>query len=764
MPRVVKVVVDVKLGRALDYEVPDALADGVAVGAQVVVPLGKREVRGVVVGFADRSDFPVLKPILSVAHEHATLSPAMLKLVDWMADYYFASVEAAMRTVLPGAIRNKNARFKERLRVRLGESEPASSALSAGQRQIALAKLSPKQKLVLDYVAGCEDGAWLHDLTRDLKVTAAPVQALVKKGVLIIGAGAMRRDPLAHREVLPTGPLTLMPEQQAALDAIMASVGAATVAPDAATAGADGDSTTDSPKVVLLYGVTGSGKTEVYLQAIDAVLKQGRGAIVLVPEISLTPQTVDRFQSRFGKRIAVLHSRLSDGERHDEWHRIHKGEADIVVGARSAVFAPVRRLGLIVVDEEHDTGYKQDEAPRYNARDVAAMRGRIEGCAVVLGSATPSLESWHNARAGKYRLAVLPRRADDRRMPVIQVVDMRAEAERSGGACVFSKALIEAVRGRLERKEQIILFLNRRGFATSLICPHCGFVAKCEHCSVSLTYHRADERLRCHICGDSRVAPDRCPSCQDPAFKFSGIGTQRVENIVGKLFPHARMQRMDADMTTRKHSHANILGAFRSGQLDILIGTQMIAKGLHFPNVTLVGVIYADLSLHMPDFRASERTFQLLAQVAGRAGRGEVHGEVIIQTYTPFNPAVQAARRVDYEGFCDQELEFRKDLSYPPFSRLICIGLKGAGETATSYSAACLAKRLQEHPAGQGRVRVSEAAPAPLAKAKGKYRFQVVMRAGSVRLMTRMLSETLEKLTLPRDVALSVDVDALSLL
>jgi primosomal protein N' (replication factor Y) len=515
-------------------------------------------------------------------------------------------------------------------------------------------------------------------------------------------------------------------------------------------------------RVTLLYGVTGSGKTEVYLQAIDHALKNGKGAIVLVPEISLTPQTVERFVARFGNRIAVLHSHLSDGERHDEWHRVHDGTADIVVGARSAVFAPVSNLGLIVVDEEHEPTYKQEEAPRYNARDIAVMRGRMDGCAVVLGSATPSLESWYNAKTGKYRLAVLPHRADNRKMPVMHIVDMRVEAERTGRPSVFSRDLLEAIRLRIERSEQTMLFLNRRGFATSLVCPKCGYVSNCDQCSVAYTYHRTVEELRCHICGARKSVPKNCPSCHDPAFKFSGMGTQRVEGVIKSCFPHARIQRIDSDVTTRKDSYDQILGDFRVGKTDILIGTQMIAKGLHFPNVTLVGVVYADLSLHIPDFRASERTFQLLAQVAGRAGRGEVSGEVIVQTYTPFNTAIQAARRLDYEGFCDQELEARRELKYPPFTHLVCITLKGPSEEKVSFHATALAKDIRA--ALPESIIVSTATPAPLVKAKGHYRYQIMVRSASMRSLADQLRKILRALKLPKDVTCAVDVDATSLL
>jgi len=514
--------------------------------------------------------------------------------------------------------------------------------------------------------------------------------------------------------------------------------------------------------VVLLYGVTGSGKTEVYLQAISHVLERGQGAIVLVPEIALTPQTVGRFRARFGDQIAVLHSHLSDGERHDEWHRIRRGEARIVVGARSAVFAPVAGLGLIVVDEEHEPSYKQEDMPRYHARDIAVMRGHLEGVPVVLGSATPSLESWMNVRRGKYQLATLPHRADHRSFPRVRVVDMRLKRPEDKKFHVLSHDLIEAVRDRIDKGEQTILFLNRRGFSASLVCRKCGHVAECDSCSVSLTYHRHDEHLHCHICGAQRGVPEKCPGCGDPEFKYSGVGTQRVEHVVRACFPHARVQRMDTDVTRRKDSYDRILGDFRVGKIDILIGTQMIAKGLHFPNVTLVGVVYADMSLHIPDFRAGERTFQLLAQVAGRAGRGDVAGEVIVQTYTPFQPAVQAARRVDFEGFSDQELEFRKELSYPPFSHLVCIGLSGSHEEKTAFSAQTLAHRLKPL-LGDGVV-FGDAAPAPLARAKKRYRFQIMLRSGSVKAMTAPIREVLNAMEFPGDVRVSVDVDAVSLL
>jgi len=733
MNKIARVAVDKALDREFDYEIGPELRGRVKPGSRVVVPFGKNRTRGFVIGLADRSEHPRLKQIVSLDGEDPFLNDRMLDLVRWIAAYYCAPLESAIRTALPGAVRREGARFKEQLCVSLsGAGDPGET------------RVTPKQRQVLDYLKD-KGPVPLPELSSGLGISPAPVRALRKKGLVSIEPLPIRRQPRGTRNILPTKPLELMPEQRAALADIMNSM------------------ETLSPPVILLYGVTGSGKTEVYLQAIARALEKGMGAIVLVPEISLTPQTLDRFIARFGDRVAVLHSHLSEGERHDEWHRISRGEADIVIGARSAVFAPVRNPGLIVVDEEHEPSYKQEDAPRYSARDVAVMRGRMEKCGVVLGSATPSLESWFNAAAsGKYGISVLPHRADNRTMPLMRVVDMRVETERTGHVSVFSRELLDALSLRIERGEQSILFLNRRGFATSLICPKCGYVADCGRCSVSYTYHRESENLRCHVCGACRKVPARCPGCGDPAFRFSGFGTQRVEKIVKKCFPQAVVERMDADATARRGTHDRILGNFRSGKTHILIGTQMIAKGLHFPNVTLVGVVFADLSLHIPDFRAGERTFQLLAQVAGRAGRGDVSGEVIIQTYTPYHVAVQAARRVDFEGFADQEIEFRRELKYPPFAHLICITLRGRSEDKVRFSAASLGKNIKR--ALTGKALVSEPSPAPLARAKGFYRYQIMLRSRSVSSMTGAVRSAMKEVKLPAGIRASVDVDAVNLM
>jgi primosomal protein N' (replication factor Y) len=474
---------------------------------------------------------------------------------------------------------------------------------------------------------------------------------------------------------------------------------------------------------------------------------------------------VDRFRARFAdrsERVAVLHSSLSDGERYDEWHRIRSGEAQIVIGARSALFAPVHHLGLIVVDEEHEPTYKQDETPRYHARDMAVLRGKLERCAVVLGSATPALESVANAKSGKYRYAEMTSRVDDQRMPPIRIIDMRIEAQREGKPHLFSRELIEAIRVRLDRSEQTMIFLNRRGFSSSLVCPECGYTAECSQCSIGMTYHKAQAKLSCHLCGDDLPVPQRCPECSSPQFKYAGAGTEKIEEVMKKLFPHAVIERMDSDSMRRKNAHRDLLGKFRVGKIDILVGTQMIAKGLDFPNVTLVGVVNPDHALHMADFRAGERVFHLLTQVAGRAGRGEAAGEVIVQTYTPQHAAIQAARRMDFEGFCDQELAFRKELNYPPYAHLTCITLRGKNELAAERTAEAFSECLEKSASDD--VMLSPPVPAPIERIRGEYRWQILLRAPHTKSLNRSVRKASGMMTWPKTVKVTVDVDAASLL
>jgi len=733
---IARVTLEMALGKEFDYLVPEEMAGLVEVGTRVKVPFAHRQVLGCVTALAENSEHPHLRPLTKIIGSQSFVSPRILELARWMAEYYCCPPEIALKTVLPDAVRKEKEGWREQLFVRaLPPHEPP-------------AKLSKRQSEIIE-IARQRGEMPLQDLLQMADTTAPTLRRLEDKGLIEIAPRITERDPYARESVLPTQSLAFNADQQRAFEEIVAA----------------------KNSVYLLHGVTGSGKTEVYLQAIARSLEQGRGAIVLVPEISLTPQTVERFKARFSAGplrtlVAVLHSHLSAGERHDEWHKIRQGRARIVIGARSAIFAPVDPLGLIIVDEEHEYSYKQEEAPRYHARDVAVVRGRMENAIVVLGSATPSMESFYNAQKGKYRLLELPRRADNKTLPIVRVVDMRPVAKKETGPPILSPELKEAIHARLDRQEQTLLFLNRRGFATSLQCPLCGYVAQCPNCSVSLTYHRQAGQLRCHICGYEAQAPVVCPQpkCRNPAIRYAGLGTEKVEAVLGRLFPTARIRRMDSDTLKRKEDYRRILGDFRTAKIDILVGTQMIAKGLHFPNVTLVGIIHADLSLHLPDFRAGERTFQLLTQVAGRAGRGDVEGEVFVQAFTPFHPAIQYARRHDFAGFYEQEIDFRRQLNYPPVSRIALLLLKGRNEEKVQFSAKHVRHEIEKWQAAFPDMILAGPAAAPLARAESKYRFHLLLRARKMSALSQKLAELMASLTLPEEVTMSVDIDPVNLM
>jgi primosomal protein N' (replication factor Y) len=738
--RIARVIMNLSLDRAFDYLIPGELRGQVRAGMQVMVPFGRSRRQGYVVGLAEESEYPAakLKPILEICGRHPQIPDTLLKLGEWLADYYCCSREQAVRTLLPGSVRSGKIRHRTVRHYHLTAAESAQEFIFAkGARAPAKTAIL---RLLLQH-----PGMSGPDLLREAKAKEGPLRDLVKAGLVGIEDRESRRDPFAGMAVVPSTPLTLTDEQAAAMRLFAEML-------------AD----PSQGHTLLLHGVTGSGKTEVYLQAIAQVLGHGREAIVLVPEIALTPQTVERFRARFGERVSVLHSGLGDGERHDEWIRIHRGEVRIAVGARSALFAPFRNLGLIVVDEEHENSYKQDEAPRYHARDVAVMRGLREQAIVILGSATPALESWRNATIGKYRLARLTRRIDDCLMPRMEVVDMRAEAEACGGTQIFSRDLVAAVYARLERGEQTILFLNRRGYATQMLCQHCGFVARCPDCAVSYTFHRQRAALSCHLCGALLPAPAACPDCGAADIRYSGLGTEKVETIARKLFPGAAIRRMDSDTMTARHCYDEVLREFRTGRIDILIGTQMIAKGLHFPNVTLVGIVYADLGLHLPDFRATERTFQLLVQVAGRAGRGEIPGEVIVQTYSPGNPAIRHALGHDVDGFCALELEQREALAYPPCGHLVAIHFRGPDDAAVAAAAADFRARIE--PLLPHGVILAGPVPSPVAKIKGKFRHQILLRGGPFQSLRRHLRNLVLHGPRAKDVDTYIDVDAINLM
>lgn len=683
--QVASVRVDMRINREFDYLIPAAFRGQIVAGARVKIPFGKRTILGTVLRTrAGDSSSESLKSILEPVGDAAVLTPILLQLAQWMAEYYLCPLDIALRSVAPSVVQKRSS-----------------------MRNVAT-RIDPE----LDEAAA---------------------------------------------SLLPTTPLPLAPQQKAALKKVCEALGEA------------------QPKPIVLFGVTGSGKTEVYLQAMDHLLKQGRGAIMLVPEIALTPQTVDRLRARFSANadgpiakeesiLAVLHSGLSQGERFREWNRIRSGKARLVVGARSAIFAPVERLGLIVVDEEHEGTYKQEENPRYHARDLAVLRGNLEKAVVILGSATPSLESFHNTDTGKYDLLRMPDRIDTRKLPEIRVIDMRQELMRQKGLSSFSGPLKNAVTLRLERGEQVILYLNRRGYASSMICKKCGYVAMCPHCSVSLSYHRQEQRLKCHICNHTQTAPKFCPEpkCKDPAIRFQGLGTEKLEETVGKLFPHARVARMDSDTMTHRNDYERTLLRFKMGKLDILLGTQMIAKGLDFPRVTLVGIIYADVGLHLPDFRTSERTFQQITQVAGRAGRGEVSGEVIVQTFTPEHAAIQFGRRQDFEGFYNQEVTFRKSLDYPPYNHLIKVECTSAQESKAQFVAENIKKRLLEVLGAE--LRLLGPAPAPIAKVRGKFRYQLLLRNARQRKVKEILQSIIADMPRDADVYVNADVDPVHML
>jgi primosomal protein N' (replication factor Y) (superfamily II helicase) len=743
-PSYVRVIIDRAIHRELDYAVPEGLMDRVGIGSRVRVPFRDKFALATVVAVTERSEAKGIRTIEAVVGEAPILSERLLELARWISAYYCCPIETVMRSLLPQVIRRAEIGWKKQLFVQPGHGIDEEELEK-------LRKRAPRQAELLAAISRLEGPIRASQLLRQTSLDNQTLRALAKRGLVELREEAVVRDPHADEQFIATSNLSLNQEQTQALKEITQAL-----------------NSPENARPILLHGVTGSGKTEIYLQAIRAALDRGRTAIVLVPEISLTPQTVERFKGRFADlqdAVAVLHSHLSEGERHDEWHKIHSGRARIVIGARSAIFAPLKNLGLIVVDEEHETTYKQEEAPRYHARDVAVVRAKIEKCVAVLGSATPSLESYHNAAIGKYRLITLTQRIDEKQMPLMRIVDLRQEQRKEKAATILSDKLRTAIADRLEKREQTILFLNRRGFSTSLLCSNCGEARNCPNCSVALTFHRHPAvagRLSCHLCGHTAAVPKKCPACGKDALIYAGFGTERVESTVSQIFPKATVRRMDADSMTRKEAYRETLRNFRTGRIDILVGTQMIAKGLHFPNVTLVGIINADLALHLPDFRAGERTFQLLTQVAGRAGRGETPGEVFVQTYTPFSPSIQFARHHDFAGYFQQELEFRERCDFPPFNHAILITARSAHEGRAKLSAETLQRRLKE--ALPDEFILGDATPAPLEKLQGQFRFHILIRGEAIMRLSRVVRETIDKLPFPEDVTVTVDVDPYQLL
>jgi primosomal protein N' (replication factor Y) len=760
-------------GGPYDYQIPECFADPARpeqlaeAGRRVSVPFGRGD-RTKIGYCVDVGTQPVgarrLKSISNVIDAQTLLSPSMLRLTRWMADYYLAPWGQVLEAVLPAGVRGMAGVRK----VRLLRAVPG-----AIEKYSELKLRSPQQRKALELLASSTRPPTPDELAERVGCTLAPIQSLIKRGLIEVTSaksqfrsGAVESPWETEASAAPnvgfslrenfssrgasglhccgtgTSPsLNLNTHQAAALATITNALDAG------------------KPAGILLHGVTGSGKTEVYLQAIEHVASFGRQAIVLVPEISLTPQTVRRFRARFN-RVAVLHSHLTHVERHQHWQAIAGGDVEVIVGARSAIFAPTPHLGLIVIDEEHETTFKQDSAPRYHARDVAWQRAQSELVPLVLGSATPSLESWRRTETGEFQCVSLPKRVMNLPLPDVMTVDMRDPGQTKFGSGAITRPLHQAMTVALRDGGQVILLLNRRGFSTHIQCPACGFVLKCEHCDLALTYHREHSTALCHYCDYQAPPPRACPDCKSPAIRYSGVGTQKLEAEVRARFPEYRAARMDVDSMRKRGSHDDVLTAFHRGEVKILLGTQMIAKGLDFPNVTLVGVINADTALHLPDFRAAERTFQLIAQVAGRTGRGKRGGRVIVQTLNPEHPAIMAAVRHDFPGFAAHELAVRKAANYPPFAAMIRLVVRGPGEVVARETAVHLGERLRKAAArAEVDIRVLGPGAAPIARLRGDHRFQLQLQGPDVDRLRQVVLDAQKGFTPPEEVYCAVDVD-----
>jgi primosomal protein N' (replication factor Y) len=729
----------------LHYKVPEHLRASIRRGSLVQVPILNRLRPGIVLDVDAVADVPLekLKNVGAVLRAEPALTPDLLQLARWMHAYYAARMEAVLEAMIPAAVRD-GTRIKE-------EKYLAPAGTLKPDELTALRRKAPQQAKVYEFVKAQFQPAKKSLVLSRLGVTAAVITALVKRGLVQEEARVVDRVAYADNwtggEVVNGLPPKLNEEQAAVVESVGQSIEQRKFA------------------VHLLHGVTGSGKTEVYLRAVEQVLAAGGSAIYLVPEVALTPQTVARLRGRFeaaGHRTVVWHSHLGEGERLDGWQALASGQARVVVGARSAIFAPVRDLRLIVVDEEHEPAYKQDETPRYHGRDVAVYRAKLAHATCLLGSATPSLESFANVKGGKYKLNTLTKRVDDKKLPDIQIVDMRIEVMRQRGLVTLSRLLVNHMQARFERREQTILFINRRGYSSSMQCRKCGHVEECPHCSVAMTYHRADETLKCHLCGHQRGSPAVCPACAAPDIRWRGLGTQRVEEAVRRVLPRARLERMDTDTMAKRHRFRQILGDFRAGKIDVLIGTQMIGKGLDFPNVTLVGLVDADLSMHVPDFRANERTFQLLVQVAGRAGRGDRAGEVVVQTFTPKADAIQFAKRSDFDGFAEVELGVRQKFAYPPYRHLIHHLFRGPNAEKIKFFAEQWVKQVQKVLGDAVEIRGPN--PSPIEKVKDEYRFQIWYFCARATPVVPKLVELQATINWPEDVTQVLDVDPMSLM
>ena len=724
LPAYVEAVLPVPLRRSFTYRIPEEMRGSIELGARLKVPFGKRSMTGYAVEL--HADLPAdiefdesrIKNIIEVSDDEPLITPEILKLTKWTAEYYASFWGEMLKASLPAGINTEKVRPKRRKAVRLLRrfDEPVGGDIGPGK------SLSIPQKRIIELLEANGGEMLFTDVLEKADVGASPINTLAKRGVVEIYIEDVLRDPLAGEAFPDRKELTLTAEQQAALDQITGAI-----------------SDTGKFKAFLLHGVTGSGKTEVYIRAMKFALDTGLSAMMLVPEIALTPVFSRRLRAVFGSDVAILHSNLSQGERFDEWRRIRRGDARIAIGTRSAVFAPLENIGLVIVDEEHDPSYRQHESPFYNARDVGVMRAHLAGAVVVLGSATPAMESFHNARTGKYIYLHLPDRIGGRRLAAAELVDMRDVFKRFGKDVALSPELLDAVAETHARGEQVIILLNRRGFSQFVLCRTCGETLKCKNCDITLTFHRGDGKLLCHYCNYREKAPRTCPHCSSEYLYFVGEGTENIAEQLTKKFPAMRIARVDRDTMAHKGEMEDVLLKFAAGHLDMLVGTQMIAKGHDFQNVTLVGVISVDIGLGLPDLRSAERTFQLITQVAGRSGRGEKAGRVLIQTYYPEHYALRHAVNQDYEGFYAEEIKYRERLGYPPFCVLASIMIKHRDLSYASRTANMLRRELDAANAAR-HCRILGPAPASIARLKNEYRQQIIIKGSS----RKVLRETLQ--------------------
>ncbi|MCP3026174.1 primosomal protein N' [Halobacillus sp. A5] len=761
---IAKIIVDVpsqNTNRLFDYGIPDHYASVIQPGVRVIVPFGPRKVLGYVISLAEFSDFKKVRDIEDVLDIAPALTPELLQIGKWLSrqtlSFYVSCLQVMLPQVLKATYRKElwklteedlpeelaelfagreTIEYKEfeksgvsyqQLRHYVDEGlvdvhyevksrettkttsmvEPVLDPVELEEKLVDLSAQAKKQREVIEYFIDQQEPLPKKELLSITEASASSLKPLLKQGVLKEYKQEVLRDPFSHREFERTQPFPLTEEQQEAITPVLHTL------------------EEEKHEVFLLHGVTGSGKTEIYLQSIQQVLNQNKEAVMLVPEIALTPQMVERFKGRFGSKVAVLHSGLSAGEKYDEWRKIQRHEVKVVVGARSAIFAPFTNLGIIIIDEEHEASYKQEDRTRYHARDVAVERGKIHSCPVILGSATPSLETYARAAKGNYSMLTLKKRMNDASMPSTELVDMRNELHQ-GNRSMFSRVLLDKLKERIERGEQSVLFLNRRGYATFVMCRDCGHVKECPHCDIALTYHRRQERLKCHYCSYEEPMPSQCPECESKTIRYFGTGTQKVEEALQELMPEARVLRMDVDTTRRKGAHERLLNDFGDKKADILLGTQMIAKGLDFANVTLVGILAADALLNLPDFRAAEKTFQLLTQVSGRAGRHKLAGEVIVQTYNMDHYSIQLASEYDYEQFFNEEMKLRKAFKYPPYYFLTLFTISHPNQLkvqeVTQKIVVYMRNKLSEE------ADVLGPTPSALTRINNRYRYQCMVK------------------------------------